>query len=57
MMKVKEILARESFSREEIVRLLSSENEDKRALFLKSAEVKEEYVGNKVWFRGLITAE
>jgi biotin synthase len=53
-MKVKEILASESFSREEIVRLLSSEDEDKRALFLKSAEVKEEYVGNKVWFRGLI---
>jgi len=54
MMKVKDILCKESFSKEEIVRLLSSEGEEKNALFLKSAEIKEKYVGNKVWFRGLI---
>ena len=54
MRKVKDILLKENFSKEEIVMLLSSEGEEKSALFSRSAEVKEKYVGNKVWFRGLI---
>jgi biotin synthase len=51
---IKAILDKEDFSREEIKKLLNSEGSDRTALFRKSAEVKEKYIGNKVWFRGLI---
>jgi len=51
---VKEILNRESYSKDELVKLLSCEGEDRTFLFMKSAEVKEKYIGRKVWFRGLI---
>ena len=34
--------------------LLSSEGEEKQTLFRKSASIKEKYIGQKVWFRGLI---
>ena len=45
---------RESFSKEDIVRLLQAEGTDKSALFEKSAQVKSQYVGRKVYFRGLV---
>jgi biotin synthase len=51
---VKDILNKSEFSREDIISLLESEGEDRTLLFKKSAEVKEKYIGNKVWFRGLI---
>lgn len=51
---VKEILDKEEFSREDIISLLESEGEDRTLLFTKSSEIKEKYIGNKVWFRGLI---
>lgn len=51
---IKEILGKEIFSADEIVMLLTSEGEDRTLLFKKSAEIKEKYIGNKVWFRGLI---
>lgn len=51
---IKNILDRGDFSREEIIKLLNSEGDDRTMLFRKSAEVKEKYIGNKVWFRGLI---
>jgi biotin synthase len=53
-MNIKEILEKESFSKEDIVKLLPSQGEDRNLLFKKSAEVKQKYIGNKVWFRGLI---
>jgi len=53
-MDIKEILEKESFSKEDIVFLLSSVGRDRTILFKKSAEVREKYIGNKVWFRGLI---
>lgn len=53
-MNIKDIIERESFSREEIIRLLQAEGEERRLLFSKSAEVKDKYIGKKVWFRGLI---
>jgi biotin synthase len=49
-----EILKKEDFTKEIIVALLGSEGEERTLLFKKSAEVKEKYIGNKVWFRGLI---
>jgi biotin synthase len=51
---IEEILEKEIFTREDIVSLLQSEGEDRTLLFKKSSEIKEEYIGNKVWFRGLI---
>ena len=51
---VKEILEKEDFSRSNIISLLASEGEHRVLLFKRSAETKEKYIGNKVWFRGLI---
>jgi len=51
---IKEILTQDSFSKTDIIRLLKSEGEDRILLFKKSAEVKEKFIGKKVWFRGLI---
>ena len=53
-MRRKEILNKNSFSKEDIVALLQAEGEERKLLFSKSAEIKEEYIGKKVWFRGLI---
>jgi biotin synthase len=53
-LKIKEILVKEIFTREDIISLLQSEGEDRTLLFKKSSEIKEKYIGNKVWFRGLI---
>jgi biotin synthase len=53
-MSIEEILKKESFLREDIVLLLSAEGVERTLLFEKSAEVKAKYIGNKVWFRGLI---
>ncbi len=49
-----DILRKNEFSAEDIVRLLKSEGEDRTLLFKKSAEIREKYIGKKVWFRGLI---
>jgi biotin synthase len=53
-MDIIELLKKESFSREEIVSLLSLKGEERSLLFKKSTEIKEKYIGKKVWFRGLI---
>lgn len=52
--KIKEILKNEDFTRDNIISLLESQGEEKTLLFTKSAEIKKRYIGNKVWFRGLI---
>jgi biotin synthase len=51
---IKDILSKEDFTRESIISLLKSEGDDKTLLYKKSSEIKEEHIGNKVWFRGLI---
>jgi biotin synthase len=51
---IKEILESESFTRENIIALLETQGEERTLLFKKSAEIKEKYIGKKVWFRGLI---
>jgi len=53
-MTVKEILEKEDFSKDNLIRLLEAEGEERTALFRRSAEVKEHYIGKRVWFRGLI---
>jgi biotin synthase len=51
---IKEILENEEFTRENIISLLKTEETDKILLFKKSSEIREKYIGKKVWFRGLI---
>jgi biotin synthase len=53
-LSVKEILDNEEFTRENIISLLNSAGADRTLLFTKAAEIKEKYIGKKVWFRGLI---
>ncbi len=53
-LSVKDILDTEKFTKENIITLLNSTGEDRTLLFRKSAEIKEKYIGKKVWFRGLI---
>ena len=49
-----DIFSKEILEKEDIIELLSANEEETKKLFAKSAEVKEKYVGNKVYFRGLI---
>ncbi|HPB04721.1 MAG TPA: [FeFe] hydrogenase H-cluster radical SAM maturase HydE [Prolixibacteraceae bacterium] len=51
---VRELLQQDVFSKEDIVRLLLSDGDDRQQLFLKAREVKLREVGDKVYFRGLI---
>lgn len=51
---VEDILKQEYFSKSDIIKLLSSERDEKILLFRKSEEIKDKYIGRKVWFRGLI---
>lgn len=51
---VTHILQEDNFSREDIISLLGAQGEARTMLFRKSSEIKEKYIGNKVWFRGLI---
>ncbi len=51
---IEDILSGEDFSKNNIIKLLESEGDEKTLLFNKSAEIKEKFIGNKVWFRGLI---
>jgi len=51
---ISELLAQDDFSKNDLVRLLQAESDEKRLLFLKSAEIRLQHIGNKVWFRGLI---
>jgi biotin synthase len=51
---VAEILEKEDFTRSNIVKLLTAEGEDKLLIFKRSAQIKEQFIGNRVWFRGLI---
>ena len=53
-MTVNHILNKNSLEKEDIISLLQSEGEDRTLLFRKSAEIKDKYIGKKVWFRGLI---
>jgi biotin synthase len=48
------ILTKDIFSREDIKAFLQSQGDDRGLLFKESAEIKQKYIGNKVWFRGLI---
>lgn len=48
------LLEKDSFTKEELVQLLSTTGDEKTKLFTKAAEIKEKFIGRKVYFRGLI---
>ena len=48
------ILLKNEFSHTELVALLSLQGDDKVQLYTHAAEIKKQYVGNKVYFRGLV---
>lgn len=52
--RVSEILESELYTKENLVTLLNAGTEDSELIFQKAAEIKEKFVGNKVFFRGLI---
>ncbi len=53
-MSIEEILQKERLEKPDLIALLSAEGEEKKQLFRYAAQVKQEHVGNKVFFRGLI---
>jgi biotin synthase len=54
MKEISELLQQSSFSVSDLAILLQSEGDDRLLLLKKGAEIKELYLGNKVYFRGLI---
>jgi len=53
-MNLREILEMGTLDREDLIKLLESENEERELLFRKAAEIKIREIGNKVHFRGLV---
>ena len=53
-LQVQDILEKNDFSKENLVDLLSSFGEQQGCLFEKAKAVKEKYIGNVVYFRGLV---
>ncbi|MCF8222000.1 MAG: [FeFe] hydrogenase H-cluster radical SAM maturase HydE [Bacteroidales bacterium] len=51
---ITQILKKDELSRNDIVRLLASEGEERLQLFTESERVKKENSGNKVYYRGLV---
>ncbi len=51
---IEHIINKEKLSRHDIIKLLSAEEDDMLLLFKKSAQVKNDFVGRKVYLRGLI---
>lgn len=53
-MGIQDILSKEFFSKEDLTALLETTGTDTKELFNKALEIKTQYVGRKVYFRGLI---
>ncbi|MCX6243289.1 MAG: [FeFe] hydrogenase H-cluster radical SAM maturase HydE [Bacteroidetes bacterium] len=54
MNPIEEILNKETFSKEDLVALLSADEKESVKIFEKAKAIKKEQVGKKVYFRGLI---
>ena len=54
MKSVAEIIEQNSFSHSDIVTLLDAKDNDIELIYNKSAEIKNKYIGNKVYLRGLV---
>lgn len=53
-MKFEDLLKKDHFTKDEIIRLLDCNEQERKLLFAESARIKEKYIGNKVYFRGLV---
>jgi biotin synthase len=53
-MEIRKILEKATLQKNDLVRLLETNSEDRIELFSKAVEIKNSYIGNKVHFRGLI---
>ncbi len=51
---ISDILYKDSFTRTDIIALLSAQGDDRKLLFEHSSQIKRQYVGDRVYFRGLI---
>ena len=51
---VAQILEQDTFSHNDLVSLLSAKDNDLQLIYSKAAEVKKQYIGNKVFLRGLV---
>ena len=51
---IENILKKETFSHSDLVALLNSQGQEKTRLYTLAAEIKKQFVGNKVYFRGLV---
>ena len=49
-----DILNKDTFKKQDFIRMLNTEGEDKILLYKKSREITDFYIGNKVHLRGLI---
>lgn len=54
MSKIKDILENKTFTKADIVDMLNCEGEDRTMLFQKASDVRDKYIGKKVFYRGLI---
>lgn len=54
MGQLEKILEKQEYSRDDLIRLLGCDETERKILFEKAAAVKQEFVGNKVYYRGLI---
>jgi biotin synthase len=52
--EIQEILQKDVLEKTDLVHLLNADEEGRKLIFEKAAEVKAQYVGNKVYYRGLI---
>ena len=53
-MKFEELLKKDNFSKDEIIYMLECNEQERKLLFAESARIKEKFIGNKVYFRGLV---
>jgi len=51
---IESVLSKDELTREDLVMLLQADAEQRNIIYKKAAQVKEQYVGRKVYFRGLI---
>lgn len=54
MTDIDKILNKDELTKADLIRLLQTEGEEKQKLFKKSNEVKAQYVGRRVYYRGLV---
>jgi len=51
---IENLLLKEEFSHSDLVAMLNAQGQEKTKLFTLAAAIKKQYVGNKVYFRGLV---